>query len=199
MSVTPRLPASERRTTIETAAEQLFAQRGYAATRIEDIVAAAGVTKPILYRHFASKKALHLALLQRHREALAAAAIDEYLADAPFAQRLPRILDAWFAYVERSPYAWRLLFCDTTGDPEVQALHRELQARQRESNAVMLIESLPGLPEERIEPLSEVVRSSLTGLALWWLEHPGVPRAVLVDTMLDIVRGLLAQYPPAPA
>lgn len=194
MPATQRLPATQRRITIERAAEQLFAERGYAATRIEDIVAAAGVTKPVLYRHFSSKKALHLALLQRHRDALAAAALDEYAPEAPLAERLPRMLQAWFGYVERHPYAWRLLFCDTTGDPEVQALHRELQARQRAADAAILRTSLPDLPDERIDPLSEVVRSSLTGLALWWLDHPEVPRDVLVDTMLDLLGGLIGAH-----
>lgn len=194
MASTQRLPAGERRATIERAAEELFAERGYAATRIEDVVAGAGVTKPILYRHFASKKALHIALLERHRDALASRALDEYRAGGTLQERLPAMIDAWFAYVESHPYAWRLLFADTTGDPEVQALHRELQARQRAADAAILRESLPGLSEARIEPLAEVVRCSLTGLALWWLDHPQVQRQVLVDTMLDVLAGLLAQH-----
>ena len=43
-----------------------FGRRGYAAARIEDIARAAGVTKPIVYRHFESKKGLYLALLRKH-------------------------------------------------------------------------------------------------------------------------------------
>ena len=65
-----RLPADERRATILAAAGPLFARDGYAATRIDDIAAAAGVTKPIIYRHFASKKALYAALLRKHRDDL---------------------------------------------------------------------------------------------------------------------------------
>jgi AcrR family transcriptional regulator len=182
---------------IELAAERLFSERGYGATRIEDIVAAAGVTKPVLYRHFASKRALHEALLERHRDALASGALDAYLADGPLGERLPAMLEAWFAYVEEHPYAWRMLFADTTGEPEVQALHRDLQARQRAADVVLLRELLPALPEEQVQPLGEVVRSALTGLALWWLEHPDVPRRVLVETMLGVARGLLLAHGPA--
>jgi hypothetical protein len=64
----------------------------------------------------------HRLLLERHRDALAAAALDEYLADGTLQRRLPLMLDAWFAYVEGHPYAWRLLFRDTTGDLEIQEL-----------------------------------------------------------------------------
>jgi AcrR family transcriptional regulator len=194
MAPTRRLPAAQRRLTIEHAAEELFAEHGYAATRIEDIVVAAGVTKPVLYRHFASKQALHRALLERHRDALASGALDEYLAEGTLEERLPRMLAAWFGYVEEHPYAWRMLFADTTGEPQVQALHREIAARQRAADAVLLRESMPGLPDEQLEPLAEVVRSSLTGLALWWLEHPGVEREVLVETMLGVLAGLLLRH-----
>jgi len=194
MTGTRRLPADERRASIVAAAEQLFAERGYAHTRIEDIARAAGVSKPILYRHFASKKALHRALLEHHRDALAAAALDQYLSDGALDQRLPQMLDAWFAYVETHPCAWRMLFLDTTGDPEVQELHRDLQARQRAADAAILRESLPTLTDEQLQPLAEVVRSSLTGLALWWHDHPQVDRQILVDTMLDVLTGILHRH-----
>lgn len=45
-----RLSAVERRALIEDAAARLFAERGYGATTVEDIVAEAGVSKPMLYR-----------------------------------------------------------------------------------------------------------------------------------------------------
>ena len=63
--VTRRLPRAERREVILRSAAQLFGRRGYAAASMEDIAAAAGVTKLILYRHFASKADLYRAVLQR--------------------------------------------------------------------------------------------------------------------------------------
>jgi hypothetical protein len=49
----------------------------------------------------------------------------------PPAQRIARAIDAWFAYVESHPYAWRMLFRDTTGEPEVRAVHEEVIAQSR--------------------------------------------------------------------
>ena len=49
---------SDRRTQLLAAAERLFAERGYLAVRLEDIGAAAGVSGPAIYRHFAGKEAL---------------------------------------------------------------------------------------------------------------------------------------------
>ncbi len=188
-----RRPAAERRALIEEAAARLFAERGYAATTVEDIVSAAGVSKPMLYRHFESKKELQLRLLEHRRDELAAAPLERFLqGEGAPAQRLPAMLDAWFAHVEQHPDSSRVLFQDATGDADVRALQRELRGRQRAADMALLREFAPQLPEQELEPLGEIIRSSLTGLALWWLEHPAVPRAVVVATMLRMTRGLLA-------
>jgi AcrR family transcriptional regulator len=188
-----RLPTTERRATIELAAERLFAEHGYAGTRIEDIVDAAGVTKPVLYRHFASKEALHRALLERHRDALAADALDPYFAGGTFEERLPRMLDAWFAYVERHPHACRLLLRDA-GDDQTRELYDDLHERQRAADAAILRERLPHLSDDEIAPLAAVVRSALAGLGLWWLDHPEVARETVTSTMLDLLASLLARH-----
>ena len=56
----------------------------------------------------------------------------------PLAERLPRVLDDWFAYVEEHVYASALLFRDTTGDPEVHAFYRENHAAARAANVALL-------------------------------------------------------------
>ena len=191
-----RLSASERRAVIEEAAARLFAQRGYAATTVEEIVALAGVSKPMLYRHFESKKELQMKLLQRRRDELAAAPLDEFLrAQSDRAAALPAMVDAWFAHVEGHPYTSRMLFQDAIGDAEVQALQRELRRRQRAADVALLREFAPGLPDSELEPLGEIIRSSLAGLALWWLDNPQVPRACVVAAMLRMTRGLQAARP----
>jgi len=63
-TLTPRgRQKSDRRAQLLAAAEQLMAERGYAAVRLEDIGAAAGVSGPAIYRHFAGKEALLVELL----------------------------------------------------------------------------------------------------------------------------------------
>ena len=187
-----RLPAAERRGLIEDAAARLFARNGFAATTVEEIVTEAGVSKPMLYRHFESKKELQLRLLERRRDELAAAALDSFVrGEGRPEQLLPAMTDAWFAHVEAHPDTCRVLFQDVTGDAEAQALQRELRGRQRAADVALLREFAPQLPTAELEPLGEIIRSSLTGLALWWLEHPEVPRAVVVATMLRVTMGML--------
>jgi AcrR family transcriptional regulator len=188
-----RLPAAERLALIEEAAARLFAERGFAGTTMDEIAAAAGVSKPMLYRHFESKRELQLKLMLRRRDELAAAPLDEFVGrGGPPAERLPAMIDAWFAHVERHPDSSRMLFRDASGDAEVQALQRELRAHQRAADVALLREFAPGLPEAELEPLGEIIRSSLSGVALWWLEHPDTPRALVVAAFLRLTRGLLA-------
>ncbi|MCX4639651.1 TetR/AcrR family transcriptional regulator [Streptomyces sp. P9-2B-2] len=188
-----RAARAEARTRIEDAAARLFAERGFAGTTIGEIAAEAGLSKPMLYRHFDSKQELHLALLERHRDELAAAPVRELLHGAgDLDTRMTAMYDAWFGYVESHPYTWRMMFRDTTGDAEVAAFHRELQRRQRETDMALLREFVPGLPEAELEPLGEAIRSALYGLALWWLERPEQPRELLVATMTRITRGLIS-------
>jgi AcrR family transcriptional regulator len=188
-----RLAPAERRALIEQAAARLFAERGYETTTVEHICAAAGVSKPMLYRHFESKKDLCMRLMERRRDELAAAPLGTFLeTEGLVEQRLEAMIDAWFAHVAEHPYSARVLFQDVTGDTQLRELQRELRRRQRAADVAMLREFGPPLPEAELEPLGEVIRSSLTGLALWWLDHADVPRASVVSAMLRTVKGMLA-------
>src|SRR3954466_14202957 len=102
-----RLDPEQRRTLIVDAAGRLFGEHGYDGTRLDDVAAAAGVTKPVLYRHFDDKTALYLALLERHRDGLGGVA-GATPATGTLEQRLRAVLEVWLSYVETHAYAWRM-------------------------------------------------------------------------------------------
>jgi AcrR family transcriptional regulator len=185
-----RLPAGERRELILTSAGRLFGERGYAHTSLDGIAAAAGVTKPVLYRHFDSKKALYLALLERHRDDLPRF-FERVPADLPFDRRVEAILETWFDYVAEHGYAWRMLFRDAGGDEEIRAFRQANYDRAREVLAGF-IRSQKGVPKRQVEPLAEFLRAGGAGLALWSLDHPEVSKATLVAT----ARRVLAAVAP---
>jgi AcrR family transcriptional regulator len=191
LSTRQRLSAAERREVIELAATEVFAERGYHGASMEEIARRSGVSVPVVYDHFASKQDLHRRLLERHFAELRALWAAHTADDVPTAERLPRALDAWFAYVEAHPYAWRMLFRDTTGDAEVEAIRREVAAQSRAA-LVPLLAREPGAERmagsadtEAIDMLWEVFRAVLQGLALWWYEHRHVPRERIVATAMN--------------
>jgi AcrR family transcriptional regulator len=65
----PRMRKADRKRQLLTHAKQLFLKHGYQDTTTEKIARAAGVTEPVLYRHFESKKALFLEVLHEIRDA----------------------------------------------------------------------------------------------------------------------------------
>ena len=68
MSTTPRkrLTGEERRAAILDAALAVFAERGYHASSIDDIAREGGISKALIYEHFASKQDLYAELLEQH-------------------------------------------------------------------------------------------------------------------------------------
>lgn len=94
--------SDDTRRQILRAALRHFAAKGYAGAATQDIVDAAGVTKPVLYYHFKSKAGLYLALIdwateERWRRTQAALA-----PDAPLAEQLEAILEATFSFVREN-------------------------------------------------------------------------------------------------
>jgi AcrR family transcriptional regulator len=65
----PRLRKAERKRQLLATAKELFLTYGYMATTTEKVAQAAGVSEPVLYRHFQNTKALFLEVLQEVREA----------------------------------------------------------------------------------------------------------------------------------
>ncbi len=188
----PRLPAAERRSTILEAGGQLFGDRGYEGTTLDDIAAAAGVTKPIVYRHFGSKQGLYLDLLERHRHDLPTAA-----GSAPSGafdeEKLRSMLSVWLDYVEAHSYAWKMLFRDTGGGPDVDSVRLEVQARAREVMADLIRAGADGsIPEGEVEPLAELMRMGMASLVLWWMEHPSVPREGVLAALTRVWSLLLS-------
>ncbi len=177
-----RLTAEARRARITDAATVLFAERGYHGASLDAISRAAGITKPVIYDHFASKADLHLQLLAHERDRLLALT---RAAKAPAAA-----LEAFFVYVESHPHAWRMLFRETTGDPTVAAKHQRILAEARAGIAgeIGRRSGLRGrVASRRLELLAEGVMGVTHGLALWWQAHPDVPRQEIVRAATDLL------------
>ena len=191
-SARKRLSAAERREVIERAATEVFAERGYHGAGMDEIARRSGVTPPVVYDHFESKLDLHRRLLERTRDELLAMWAEQLAGDEPAEQRVPRALDAWARYVEANPYAARMFFQETTGDPEARAVHERVQSQGRAALATLLggepgAEGIGGADAQGLEMAAEVIRAGLTGLAIWWSHHPEVPRERIVETAVNAV------------
>lgn len=108
-----RLPRAERREQIVAAATQVFARAGFAATVLDEVAAAAGISRAILYRHFDSKTDLYRAVLDRARQHL-----NDAVGQAPYSDR---IIDDLVAAAAGDPAGFRLLFHYAGREPEFRS------------------------------------------------------------------------------
>jgi AcrR family transcriptional regulator len=182
------MPRAERREVIERVATEVFAQRGYTGASIDEIARRAGVSAPVIYDHFSSKRELHERLLERTRDELLAMWTTALAGSESAAVRIPRSIEAWAAYVEEHPFASRMYFRESSGEPEVEAAHRRIHDQARSALAA-IVGALPGAEAfgGSLEMAAEIMRSGLTGLAVWWSEHPEVPRAEIVRTAIAVL------------
>ena len=184
------MTAEARREVIERAAAEVFAERGYHGASIDEICRRSGVTAPVLYDHFKSKLDLHRRLLERTRDELLELWRTQLAGDEPDEERIPRAIDAWAAYVQEHPYVPRMFFVETTGDPDADSIHREVRAQS--TAALGVIVGGEGGGDRRAAPRSdemaaEVMRGGLAALAIWWSDHPEVPRKQIVRTALEVL------------
>jgi AcrR family transcriptional regulator len=78
----PRMPAEDRRQQIIDVAVQLFSQKGFRGTTTKEIALAAGVNEAIIFRHFATKRELYAAIMDRKACSAEVQAIRQTLAEA---------------------------------------------------------------------------------------------------------------------
>jgi AcrR family transcriptional regulator len=194
MSVTrKRLSGEQRRVAILDSALAVFAERGYHASSIDDIAREGGISKALIYEHFASKQQLYAELLEQHAGELferLAAAMDK--ADDTGAARLASGLDAFYRFVEEHRVAWRMLFREAN-DPEMFAVLERIVAQVTGVVATLIAQD-PGsrstdvgeaAREEGIEMLAQMLVGSVQSLSNWWADHQEVPRARILEMTMD--------------
>ncbi len=124
-----RLPAAERREAILDAAMSVFGAASYAAATTAEIAAAAGVSEPILYRHFESKKALYIACLDESWRRLRAAWRAAHETAEPEAA-LAAVSSATVALADGGsvlpPTLWMQAFAEAGTDEEIRMAVRHV-------------------------------------------------------------------------
>lgn len=132
---TPRLPREARRAQLLDAATEVFATRGYYSSSMDDIAVAAGVSKPVLYQHFASKLELYLALVDQACGELTAHVTRALASSDRGGDRVVATMAAFYNYVCGSSRQFRFVFeSDLTGEPQVR--ERIFQAHDELSDAI---------------------------------------------------------------
>lgn len=175
-----------RRQELLDAADRLI-HRGGVAFSMDEIAAEAGITKPVVYRHFGDKEGLHEALTARYISELRRALRPAIETDDP-RSRLAATIDAYLSYVERRPDRYRFLLAAAE-----QSRTAELVAGFRREHIAGCAFTSPaklgraGLDPGFAEPWAECVSGMIRAAGASWLETRSLPRARLVEYLTTVL------------
>jgi AcrR family transcriptional regulator len=165
-----RLPADERRQQLLSVAREMFARTGFHDTAMDDIAEAAGVTKPVLYQHFPSKRALYGELLTDTGDLLLNRLAEATERATSGRERVEAGFRAYFQFAVGDSSSFRLLFgASIRSDPEfAKTVDAILQAA---ADTISTLIDLPTSDDQR-----HVLAYALVGMA------ESVGRRALADT-----------------
>lgn len=138
-----RLSAAERREQLLGVALRVFAQKGFHNSSMNDVADAAGVTKPVLYQHFDSKRALYIAALEAVGEQMIDAIRRATEDAASGREKTTAGMVAYFRWVMDDPDAFMLLFgSGTRRDEEFAAVSIRIEKTTAEMIAPLIAADL---------------------------------------------------------
>lgn len=191
-----RLPAARRRRQLLDVALRVFAERGFHNASMNDIAIAAGVTKPVLYQHFTSKRELFTELLTDVGRDL-----QETITKAVTAAETPREMvelgfTAYFTYVDEHRDAFQLFYGGSMARDEEFA---EV-VNQTETAVAGLVAGLieiEGLSPGQRQVLGHGVVGLIEGASIHWLRtNSDADPTTLARQLADLAwRGLRGVHP----
>jgi len=187
----PRLPAARRRRQLLEVALRVFGEHGFFVASMNDVAEAAGVTKPVLYQHFRSKRDLYREVLTDVGGQLLEAITKATTAATSPHEQVELGFIAYFRFVEANEAAFRVLFGGgTRRDEEFAAQVAKVEGAIAEAIATLI--DVEGLDNAQRRQLAH----GLVGLAegtsrLWMAEGAAQPAEELARLVADLAwRGL---------
>jgi len=120
----------DRRSNIMMAGLEIFSEKGFHATAMDDIAERAGISKPILYQHFASKQDLYLGVLDERVDVLVAQVSNAIDSTTGNQARLEAAIACYFRLVDDADRGYRLIFeSDFTTNHDVRARVEDVVAQ----------------------------------------------------------------------
>lgn len=186
-----RIPASDRRVLILEAAREAFADGGFHQTSLDVVADRAGVSKALIYEHFASKRELHAAMLEQHVTELLER-LGTALAEAePGEARMRAGTEAFFSFLEERRGAAAIMLRNT-GDPDVADWLARLREQIGAAIVALMSEEMATEIEAdprlriSIEMLAQQQIGAVQSLADWWGEHREVPKEDVVAAVMEL-------------
>ena len=181
--------ANAKREQLLDAADRVVQRDGSAAS-MNVIAAEAGITKPILYRHFGDKVGLYRALADRHIDELLARLRAALSTRGGLQARTRATVDAYLAAVEEEPQVYRFLVeRAAVEEPDVRGQVQGFVRRFGEELAAGIANEpqLQGVDPARALVWAHAIAGMVQATGDWWLDNPDVAREQVVDQLTALL------------
>ncbi|MBO2447572.1 TetR/AcrR family transcriptional regulator [Actinomadura barringtoniae] len=180
----------DRRRALLEAADRVIQREGPEAS-MASIAAEAGISKPILYRHFGDKSGLYQALAERHTRKLIEGVRTEFSRTDSIRARTRTTIDTYLSTISANLNLYRFLMHRASAEDAAthSAMSTMIRGLSTELAEVMIAEG----------ELADRTRAYVWGHAVigmvqtagdWWLDHTDeVPRETVVDSLADLILG----------
>jgi AcrR family transcriptional regulator len=183
-----RLSKEARRAKLITAAEAVFSEVGYGGATMELVAAHDGVTRSLLYEHFASIDELYLECHRAARDELQQQVFAAVAVVGPKVQdQLRAGLLAYFTYIDAHPQRFELLYGPGGAGGLLAAQTAELRFMAAEQIAALFIAAAPGIARYEAFGGAHIVSGAAEQLARWWRRNPDLSIETLVDGLMGVV------------
>ena len=182
-----RLSTDARREQLVALGIEIFSERPFDEVSIDDIAAAAGISKGLLYHYFPSKRDFYVAVVCEAADEMQA--VTETDPDLPAIERLTAGLDRYLEYVETHARGFATVLRAGIGsDPEVASIVEDVRAAM----AGRILEDLPlegGPPPAGVRIAVRGWVGFAEAASLEWLERREIPRDELRDLLIKALTG----------
>jgi AcrR family transcriptional regulator len=163
---------------------------------MEDLARSAGVTKPILYRHFGHRDGLTAALATRFADGLQSTLLDAMGSGTDARETLVKTIDAYLSFVERDPEVYRFLVRHLTASPDDGDELSVGNFLRQVGNQVAVVVGeqmrAANVDSGGAEPLAHGIVGMVHAAGDWWLERQTMPRERVVQYVVDLLWGGMA-------
>jgi AcrR family transcriptional regulator len=196
------MPRAQREEQILAVAEQVFAERGFQGTTMEEVAERVGVTKPLIYDYFGSKEGLLSACITRARTQLRVATEAAWTAvgaGAPLADIFRAGVRAFFDFIDEHATAFVLIQQEGAVASQASSLIESIRAQQSAATVATFraAPALADVPPELLEGYAEVLIGACERVAIWRTRRPDVSAEDATELVVSSVWGGLASLVPA--
>lgn len=182
------MTAADRRDQLVTVARACFAEKGFDGTSIEEIASRAGVSKPVVYEHFAGKEGIYAVVVDREVHTLLTAIRQAIQTPRAGSRRLLELGTlALLDYIENCPEGFQIVMRDSDASQDGGSFGSIL------NDIIARVEGLliPVFSAKNIdEKAAPLFAQALTGLvamtAQWWLDNPEMTKQEVASHLVNL-------------